>query len=467
MSQSFTVEESALQIFNEGLSNGNKELKNEILFLFEQYGTDNFTIAETIQNIKRNHKNIKQNKILRTLQDMLNENLIKQDNKSKRIFIVNEENNSEETDNISDEEEQVLEYFNTTVSGAMTGVDFSDAIKDIKKQYGLSRQSIIKSISNLIKDGKLQKGPKDNTIMLKYSEEENFETIIPSIKTQNGISETQPLTNKETPQTLLAKGYHEVSDGIYVSADGKSQYILSAESKNNNFQLNKNMNYKNSYDYERLVEEFSQQIDDIESFDTDEDIDDMDIDNTDGLDELNDTDEVEEESYTVTLTKAELDLLKDIVAKFEDADLGEDELDDEISDDDDYIDDEATDEEATDDLVNGDEDDDLDVDIEEDIDDNEDFEEDFEDLVDDVDGGVYTGAGRNGATTLTKNKKELDRKGKPVNSKTYAPHSGTAYDGSGRNGAPSLTKHNASKERGGKPVNSKQTSGVGKSLFDL
>ena len=212
----------------------------------------------------------------------------------------------------------------------------------------------------------------------------------------------------------------------------------------------------------------------------------VDTTSTDGLDEFGAdedlTSEVEAEdgeTVSISLTRAQIDTLQEIL----DLANGGDDLGDDFGNED-----LATDVDATDDLVNNEDDfeddfggeddfgsEDEDFGSEDEEEDEFGWEEDEENLADSsAASGVWDGSGRQGAPNMTRNTPSYDRvKGKPVQSKEYknTMSGNSVHDGAGRNGAPQMSRTTPGYEeaKGKKPVKGKATSAAGtnRSIFDM
>lgn len=353
----------------------------------------------------------------------------------------------------------VKDYFESSVSGSVGGVRLNSAIKDIKEKTGVSKPRIIEVIKELLKSKELVKGPDGNTLIYNSKAEKNNEDDeIINMQSTTSKNQNQPISNKETPQTLKAKGWKDNGNGLFVSPDNKQQFIFSNESKTININTMNNRN--NKFDFDLLVEEFGEEL---EKMNTEQD-----LDQTAGLDELSDdeglgdTDEIEDDGdeVQVTLTKSEARLLSDLASKLSSV-LGDTE--------DDMVDDEATDEAANADLMGDDEVsfDDTDDDTFED-DTELDDEEDSEELSDNS--GAYTGSYNNqGASMSRSNASYGNERRKPIEGGYKPSAHGSAKEVTyGPTGA-SLSKHNGSygKERRD-PVPSRNTSLANskRSIFD-
>lgn len=354
----------------------------------------------------------------------------------------------------------VKDYFESSVSGSVGGVRLNSAIKDIKEKTGVSKPRVIEVIKELLKSKELVKGPDGNTLIYNSKAEKNNEDDeIINMQSSTARNQYQPISNKETPQTLKAKGWKDNGNGLFVSPDNKQQFIFSNESKTININTMNNRN--NKFDFDLLVEEFGEEL---EKMNTEQD-----LDQTAGLDELSDdeglgdTDEIEDDGdeVEVTLTKSEARLLSDLASKLS-AVLGGTE--------DDMVDDEATDEAANADLMGDDEvsfDDSDDDDTFED-DTVLDDEEDSEELSDNS--SAYTGTYNNqGASMSRSNASYGNERRKPIEGGYKPSAHGSAKEVTyGPTGA-SLSKHNGSygKERRD-PVPSRNTSLANskRSIFD-
>lgn len=399
--------------------------------------------------------------IMGALQRLSNKKVINID-KFKNISLnegQSEEDEQDIIDDIVDEEGSltniILDILDTNVSGSVSGMTSKDIIKAVKQENeDYSKPEVISAIKNLLKSKKIVKGPIEGTLIINSVEEDGEipTGVIHNTPSSTEVQANQALTNGETKDTLKAKGWKETNPGIFTSPDGKQKFAITSESKN--FKINNIMfnSYKDD-DFEALLKEAADTIDEIENGITDDN-------STEGLDEFNadedtDTDEVEgddgEDSYTVTLTADEYNMLMTIVDKLKGAH-------EEMEAEDDYIDDEATDEKANAELM-GDEED-IDFSDEED-------EENF----DETGSGLYDGAFKDGAAKMDKHTGSYGNERRaPITSKHFAPKGCTAFDGAGRNGGASLSKETPEyKSKSGKPVQSKNSSAAGssKSIFEI
>lgn len=417
--------------------------------------------------------NISTREIMRALQILSNKKKVKIENNIVRpVFNEDAEEDSDDMGKIIDEiidnetenplEDAILSVLDDTVSGSVSGMSTKEIIKAVRDtDSSLTKPQIINAIKELMKQGKIVKGPIEGTLIINSvdnSEDEEIPTgvIRSSQPSSTKTQENQALTNGETKETLKAKGWKENTPNVFTSPDGKEKFALTAESKN--LKLNKIMNTYKDDAFFALCEEVQNEIDKIENgYDMPED------DTTAGLDELHSdatADDTEEDAYTITLTKSEYDLFKSIAEKIMAA--ADDAEDDDTEDDDtdEFTTDEATDEEANADLMSSDDDD---V--------NFDDEEDAEESLDDSGNGVYDGSFSNGAPSLAKSTPAYGpARRAPITSKHLSPKGGQAYDGAQNAGAPRMSKQTPEyKSKSGKPVQSKQTSAAGtqKSLFEI
>ena len=461
------------------------DITEQILAQFDSiYAMANgLSTADILQKMQKNRSIFEKNKIMLSIQNLINRHQLRVDPATKKLFVNNDEA-EEEQDEFTDIEEltnksldnTILDYFDSSVTAGVGGISINEVVKDIKKETGAAKPEIMSCITKLLKDKKLQKGVTPGTIMLNSTDEEEESLIpqTPGIGSHVDQNSEQPLTNQETPESLKLKGWKEETPGQFISPDGSVKYILSKEEKT----INMCMGYKD-VNYEQLCEEFDRELDEIEN---------SDIDNTEGLDEFDseaedmdmedDADfDADDEMITVELTQGEADILRKILAKIDGTDIADEDTDIEDSDDD-FVDDAATDEEANAELmgdadVDTDEEDEEwedneDIDWGDDSDDDWSFDEDEESLADDSTSGVYDGSFSDGAPALKKHTPSADRKNKPITGKGYTPSAhGSAFDGAGRKGQPTMSKSIPAFDKSGKPVKSKTTNGVGKSIFAL
>ena len=361
----------------------------------------------------------------------------------------------------------VRKVFKKTVSGSVSGIKLNQVVKELYNKTRASKPAIMQAIKDLLKSKELIKGPNGDTLIYNSEAEKNEqdeEVPVPdALKSQTPQNNTasygsQPLSNRETPETLKAKGWKDNGNGLFVSPDGKQQFVFSNESKTINIST---MNTNNEFDFEKLCEEFDEELNRMNN--------EEDLDQTEGLDELEDEgteDDLEDDGDTVqvTLTKSEAQLLSDLASKLSGALSGEE---------DDMVDDEATDEAANADLMDDDEvsfdegeDDDLGDDEEDPF--AGDNEEDSEEVSDNS--GAYTGAYTDGGASISKSGASWgpDRR-KPIEG-AYKPsaHGSAPHDGSHKPTGASMSKHNGSwgKDRRD-PVPSRNSSLAGskKSIF--
>lgn len=422
------------------------------------------------------------NQIMRILQRLINKNQIKLDTITKKMFLCNDEDeeDAEDTEFLVDEEDaeedyitpeeiindeepsltnDIEEYFQTSTAGSVSGIPYNQALKDLSIITGYAKQEIASSIKELMSSGILKKGVTDGTIIVNSIEEEEEGSIIPT-GVNNNSTLPIPIMNQETPETLKAKGWTEISPGMFLGPDGVQKYAITEDF--NYSGINKFMSYKDD-DMEKLFEEFDSQFAEIEGFDDSDN-----MENTDGLDEFETEENIDIEGdgeITITLSQDEADILDRILKKIKGEDVGEEEL----------VDDLASDEEANIDLMGSDDDEfesEDDYMTDEDAEDefNFDFEEDEENIADENAGGNFDGSFSNGAPNLKKQTPPTgDFKRKPITGKGYTPTNRQAYDATGRDGSPKLQKQTPQYDKSGKPVNSNTTkkAGTKTSIFDL
>lgn len=446
------------------------EVKEIILQQFEGMvpGTTGIALRDLLGFFQTVPGEYSTGQIMRVLQNLINKKELRLDDITKKLFpgdvSEDEEDYLTPEDVIEDEvtiKDEIVDYFQNSTSGSVGGVSLSQVIKDLTKETEHSKQEIIEGIKELMKDGVLKKGINDGTILFNSVSEEDIDasedeegSITPPTPVTSNNNSPAPVMNQETPETLKAKGWKEMTPGTFLSPDGVQKYII-AEQLNQTL-INKIMTYKDD-SFEALCEEFSEDYNDIEQFDSIENADD-----TDGLDEFETTDEIEledgDDEVTITLSKDECDILEKVLRKVR-GDEAEDTEDD-------LVDDLATDEEANVDLL-GDDDEDED---EDDEDFNFDFEEDEENLTDDEANGLYIGTFNDGAPKM---KKETPSYGnprrQPIEGKYYKPSKKTVYDGTGRDGSARMTKETPAYDRSGKPASSDVTRKAGSrdSIFNL
>lgn len=450
---------------SEAVDNHTVILENKILAKFDNIKAKNngIDISDILSTFSGSKSRSERCKIMGVINEMLNKNVLKQAPKTKRLYLVSEEveEKNEEKYGKDFDVSRVIEYFESSVAGSVAGIPVSKAIKDITAKHDISKNKVAKIIHTLIKNNVLHKGPAEGTLIFNSVEEEEENVIpIPGVLTNNNLSQDDvkdmPLTNTETDETLKARGFREIAPNIYQSSDGKQHFILTPESTN--FDINKVM-YNTDDAYTRLCEEFEEAIDDIESFDMD--------DQTDGLDEFDgdvDTDidddmSDEGEEITITLTKDEHALIQSILEKLGGTTTDVEE-DIDIDIDDDGMGDEDIDVDVEEDTYDDLEQDEEEIDIDE-----FDEEEDAEELAG-IAGGVHDASFSSGAASMKKHSAGACHGGKPVTTKNITPHGGQAHDAAGSVRAASMKKHSGAADRGGKPVRSKLST-TGKSLFEL
>lgn len=295
------------------------------------------------------------------------------------------------------------------------------------------------AIKELFQNNTLKKGIEDGTIILNSVdvEEEEEEGLI-------------PIMNKETPETLKAKGWSEVSPGIFLSPDGVQKYALTGESIN--LLLNKTMRKFDNNSFARLCEEFEEDIDNLDIDDSTAGLDEFDD------EEMDDDDVEEEDTIQISIPRHLVDSLHELVAF----------LDENGSDDEDeLVDDLATDEEANMDLMSGDESDDASVSgTEEDFS----YDEDEETLAGSTSSVFDASFGSSeGGASVKRKTPAYDRSGRPIEGGYRRTAGAAAYDGSGRDGGASMKRSSLTYDKSGKPIDSKVTRKARSknSIFDL
>jgi hypothetical protein len=436
---------------------------------------------------------IPKNVLMKAVQDLVNKRELAYDRyerkyvKRGQVMESTEEDDFASPEDFSEDnplEDDVIDYFENSTAGSVSGIRLSQAVKELSSDLGKTKQEITECIKKLLKDGTLKNGIVAGTIMLD-STEDDFDSLdgegddldIPEGEEDEeysyGNGNPTPLVNGETPETLKAKGWNEVTPGVFVGPDGNQKFVITDESTQN--LLNKHMKYKDN-SFEALCEEFSDDYNEIEGVEPEVNGDDVDdLDDTDGLDEFEDEDDLDIDAagddITITLTQDEFDTLQAILDKARGDAAAEEDLDD-IDDEDDYVDDAATDEEANADLLGDDdadfEDEDEDADFE-DEDDDMDLEED-EESVADSGSSVYDSSFGDGAPSLKRQTPSYGSLRRSPIEGAYRPRRGAVHDGAGRAGSPSLSRNTPSyKERSGRVVDSGVTRAARsrKSIFDI
>ena len=151
-------------------------------------------------------------------------------------------NGSDETEPEGKEEgglkAAVRKVFKKTVSGSVSGIKLNQVVKELYNKTRASKPAIMQAIKDLLKSKELIKGPNGDTLIYNSEAEKNEqdeEVPVPNaLKSQTPQNNTasygsQPLSNRETPETLKAKGWKDNGNGLFVSPDGKQQFVFSNE----------------------------------------------------------------------------------------------------------------------------------------------------------------------------------------------------------------------------------------------
>lgn len=466
-------------------------IKNKIIGLFNDFtnSANGILFDDILVDFKsKYHFKNSSRYISRALQELFNKGVLTFDDRTKKIYLADNNEDEEELDTleVSDNNlrEEIVDFFDTSASGSVSGISLRDINKEFKDKY--SKKEIIDALKALIADKTLIKGPAEGTLIINSvedaPEEEEEGSLIPSSglatgdpNSDEGIDNT--VTNVETPETLKQKGWKpfQTNTCVFISPDGKQKYILDKNKMNESFEVNNFMSKLNEYNYDALVFEAAQIIDDME-------VEDDNLDNTAGLDEFDSTEDdlddetadldAENNSIDIELTRDELETIAPILKKLlaiVDTDDAED-IEDSDLEDDEPVDDLATDEETTEDLFADEDEEDECCEGKKCKKDLED-EEDEEVPADETVGGVYDGSATLSRPQMArKHTVKYDRSGNPINAKGLTPRPGQADDcAASVSGGPKMTKTTPPFDKNGNPVKSKVTAGASsnKSYWDL